>query len=268
MITEQDLGISTACLYPIDTEKALQVFLDMGFRVFEVFVNAYQEFSPAFMKKLKNLADEYGAVFTSVHPFTSPMESMLLFERYERRTEEGIELYKRFMNSAALLGAKYLVIHGKHEKRLGKLADTHEEEQYWETFGRLYRAGHDIGAYPIQENVFSHKSQDPRFILGMREYLQNDCAFVLDTKQCRMSDVPIENMIKAMGERLCHLHISDCDETSACLVPGYGAYDFGQLFSLLNSMHYQGKLVTEVYRSSYRKIDEIAESRRRMKKWF
>ena len=86
-------GISTACLYPLETEKSLELLLQLGFRLFEVFLNAEQELAPAFLKGLREKAKEYGAEFVSVHPYTSSSESLLLFGNYPRRTAEGFALY-------------------------------------------------------------------------------------------------------------------------------------------------------------------------------
>lgn len=273
MITEESLGVSTACLYPMYTEEAFDKLLAQGYRVFEVFVNAYQEFSPAFMKRLRQKGQEYGVIFTSVHPFTSLLESMLLFERYDRRTEEGIELYKRFMESAAVLGAKYVVIHGQHAGTGGlhmpAAAKKHsEDERYWEVFGRLYRAGYEIGAFPIQENVRLCRSAAPDFIRGMRQHLGEDCAFVLDIKQCRVSGVAIDDMLAAMGTRLRHIHLSDCSRDFPCLLPGFGDFDFRAFWQKLDGMDYDGRLVTEVYNTSYGDLSELSESRRRMRLLF
>ena len=80
-----ETGISTACLYPMETERALDLLLGLGFRRFEVFLNCESELQRPFLRELKARADEYGAVFTSVHPFTSAMESSLLFGNYPRR---------------------------------------------------------------------------------------------------------------------------------------------------------------------------------------
>ncbi len=269
MITQSSLGISTACLYPTITEEALQTLLDMGFGVFEVFLNAQQEFSHEYLKALKKRADAYGAVFTSVHPYTSAMESMLLFGEYDRRTQEGIDLYKGFMESAAVLGAKYVVIHGQQRRgATPKLYDINAcppDEKYWNIFGRLYEAGNEAGAHPAQENVVTMKSSHPAFIRGMREYLGSNCAFVLDTKQCRLSGVKVEEMAAAMGSRLCHVHISDCrGQEYPCLLPGFGEFDFKAFFALLEDMGYQGRLVTEVYNFSYGEVREIEISRKKM----
>lgn len=260
MITWENFGISTACLYPQLTEECLDKLLKMGFRAFEVFVNAESEFSHEFMRELKKRADNYGAVFTSIHPFTSALEGMLLFEAYDRRTDESIELYKRYMESAAVLGAKYVVIHGQRwvanpHKRLASY------ERYWDVFGRMHEAGHSIGAFPAQENVMGHRSAEPDFIKGMRAYLGEECKFVLDIKQCRISKVTEQDMISAMGSQLCHIHISDCTDDKPCILPGFGEFNFPEFFKMLDKAKYKGKLMTEVYGTSYENENEILQSK-------
>ena len=79
-------GVSTACLYPLETERSLDILLKLGYRRFEVFLNCMEELEPAFLRGLKEQADAYGASFVSIHPFTSAVESSLLFGDYPRRT--------------------------------------------------------------------------------------------------------------------------------------------------------------------------------------
>ena len=81
-------GVSTACLYPLEPERSLDLLLQLGYRRFEVFPNCMEELSPAYLRDLKGRADAYGAEFVSLHPFTSAMESSLLFGDYPRRTRE------------------------------------------------------------------------------------------------------------------------------------------------------------------------------------
>ena len=81
------VGISTACLYPMETKLALQTLLEKGFRHFEIFFNTYREIQPDYVRTLKSLLDEYGASVKSIHPFTSGFEGMLLFSNYETRTQ-------------------------------------------------------------------------------------------------------------------------------------------------------------------------------------
>lgn len=241
-----ETGISTACLYPMETEKSLETLLRLGFRLFEVFLNAEQELAPAFLKGLKERAEEYGARFVSVHPYTSSSESLLLFGNYPRRTAEGFALYCRYLEAAASLGAGYVVIHGQPRGH-GKLSDA----EYWERFGELSLLGEGLGAYPAQENVRQHRGSDPAFLRGMREALGSRCAFVLDVKQCVMAGFSVEETARAMGSRLCHVHLSDHTAEKPCLLPGDGDFDLEAFRALLLELRYEGAVVTEVYRDNF-----------------
>ena len=256
-------GVSTACLYPLEPERSLDLLLQLGYRRFEVFPNCMEELSPAYLRDLKSRADAYGAEFVSLHPFTSAMESSLLFGDYPRRTREAFDFYRRYMAAAAYLGAKYVVIHGQPQGH-GKLPD----EGYWQRFGELYRIGYEEGAFPAQENVRQHRGAVPAFIAGMRQYLGEDCAFVLDVKQCRMMGHPVEEVARAMGDRLCHVHLSDCREGRPCLLPGAGAFDLAGFRALLEEFHYQGAVITEVYRDNFGGTEELEQARQAVEEAF
>lgn len=256
-------GVSTACLYPLETEKALRVLLELGYRRFEVFLNCMEELSPAFLKELKAVAEGYGASFVSVHPFTSVAESNLLFGDYPRRTREAFDFYRRYMAACAFLGGRWVVIHGQPQGH-GKLPD----QGYWQRFGELYRLGKEEGAFPAQENVRQHRGASPAFIAGMGAYLGEDCAFVLDVKQARLSQVEPEAMARAMGKRLVHVHLSDCLPGRPCLLPGAGQMDLPRLRGLLEELGFSGTVVTEVYRHSFGQVEELAQALEFTKKHF
>lgn len=248
-------GVSTACLYPMETERALETLLRLGYRRFEVFLNAMEELSPPFLRGLGERARAYGASFVSVHPFTSAAESTLLFGDYPRRTREGFDFYRRYLAAAAQLGARWVVIHGQPQGH-GALSD----EGYWRRFGELYQLGKEEGAFPAQENVRQHRSARPEFIAGMARYLGEDCAFVLDVKQCRMAGAQVEDMVGAMGPRLVHVHLSDAAPGRPCLLPGAGEEDLPGLLALLGRAGFAGTLVTEVYRRNFEGEEELAAS--------
>lgn len=258
-----ETGISTACLYPMETEKALELLLQLGYRCFEVFFNSFREIERPFLRELKAMARHYGARFVSVHPFTAAAESPLLFQTYERRTEEGFQLYLKYMEAAAFLGAGYVVIHGSPQRSMWL-----DDEAYWERFGKLYRWAAPTGARPAQENVRTYKSLDPAFLKGMREYLGEDCAFVLDVKQCRITGQAIETVAAAMGGKLCHVHLSDCRGGEPCLLPGAGEFSLAGFRQLLEGMGYRGAVITEVYRSGFQGYDELEKSRNVMENIF
>lgn len=248
-------GISTACLYPMETEKAFRALLERGYRCFEVFLNSGREMELPFLRELKAMGEFYGARFVSVHPFTAAIEPLLLFGDYPRRTQEGFDFYMKYMEAAAFLGAGYVVIHGVLAGR------QMEDEAVWERFGELYRRAGSTGARPIHENVRNHKAADPAFLAGMRAYLGDDCGFVLDVKQCRMSGHSIESVGSAMGDKLRHVHLSDCRGGELCLLPGAGDFDLAGFRQMLEGWGYHGAVITEVYRWSFGQEEELGGSR-------
>ena len=52
-----DIGVSTACLYPMETEKALRALGEAGVRTVEVFFNADFEARPPILHELCRIRD-------------------------------------------------------------------------------------------------------------------------------------------------------------------------------------------------------------------
>ena len=73
-------GISTSCLYPMETKESLQTLTDMGFQEFEVFFNTFREIQSSYTLEMRKRLDDYGAVMRSIHPFTSGFESALILQ--------------------------------------------------------------------------------------------------------------------------------------------------------------------------------------------
>lgn len=46
------IGASTACLYPMETEKAVATLIENGFRIIEIFFNSFSELEPEYLEKL------------------------------------------------------------------------------------------------------------------------------------------------------------------------------------------------------------------------
>lgn len=250
------LGISTACLYPMETEKALETLLEMGFREFEVFVNTFSELEPSFAKMMRKMADEAGARIVSLHPFTCSFENMLFFTEYDRRTRDGIEFYKKYYETAAQLGASWLVLHGQRGYQNSGLSD----EQYIERYARLREAGLPFGVQLAQENVNSYRGERVEFIRKMHEQLGEDCSFVLDLKQAVRAGQNPMDMARAMGDRLVHIHLNDQAPGKECLLPGCGTFDYRELFAYLRQIGYQGLGVIEVYRHNFEELSELRAS--------
>jgi sugar phosphate isomerase/epimerase len=238
----------------METEKSLELLGKSGVRTCEVFLNTASESTPDFAKTLNKIKDEYGMEIVSVHPFSSFAETHMLFSEYERRFFDGLEFYKQCAETAAVLGAKVLVIHGS--KFPAKISNN----EYFERFSQLVEAGKEFGITVCQENVHAHFSHSPEFLKEMRNALGKDFRMVFDVKQAvRSGFAPLE-FAEEFKNEISHIHISDHKEGFDCLPPSEGIFDFRKLFEIMNSANYGGDYVIELYRHNYGEPDELIKA--------
>ena len=250
-----EIGISTASLYPTLLEDALEQLIQRQIPVAELFLNTFSELSAELRTTVRSMLDAGATKAISVHPFTSVLESSLFFTSYSRRFEDGVELYRRYFDYAAQMGAKILVFHGNHRNT------SRPPQRYYERFARLRQVAKENGIILAQENVYAHCSQDLSFLVEMRRYLQDEVEFVLDNKQAlRGGQDPME-MAEALGDRVVQLHLSDSIPGKDCLPPGEGSFDFHQYFSILKEKGYSGDGVIELYHNSYEFSQQLFDSR-------
>lgn len=247
-------GISTSCLYPMNTEKSLEALGKMGVKTCEVFLNSISETTPEFEKTLNAIKNEYGINIVSVHPFSSFSETYMLFGEYERRYLDVFEFYKRCFEFTAMADARFSIIHGSLKP--AKIS----ENEYFERFLKLIEAGKRYGITVCQENVNRHLSESPEFLERMKTALGNEFKLVFDVKQAvRAGYSPIEFAEKFKND-IVHIHISDHNSQQDCIPPGKGVFDFGKLVSVMNSAEYKGDYVIELYRSGFETEKDLAES--------
>lgn len=247
-------GISTACLYPLETEKSLSVLLRLGYRNFEVFVNCESEFSKEFMSQLYLTCKTYGARIHSVHLFTCGLEPFMFFSNYERRFNDSIDHYRKYFSRAAGVGASYVIFHGDRRD------STLPLENFCTRFAMLSEAAASEGVTLLQENVARCRSAKVSQILGMKKILGDKIKFVLDVKQAiRAGETPFD-MCDAMGKSIELVHLSDSTPEKDCLLPGAGTFDLKRFCQKLAGYSFNGPLIIEVYRDSYKEYNEIAKS--------
>lgn len=251
------IGASSACFYPLETEKSFQLLCENGFRDIEIFFNSPSETDAAFIKELKKIRDSYGVNVTSLHPYESFGEGYNFFSHYYRRYEDACENYKRFFSAAAELGADYVIMHGaKHG------ADICDEE-YAERFTRLCEIAMTFGCYMAHENVVNFSGQRPELMKLLKRYGKENFKMVLDVKQARKAKIPPEEYIKAVGDSIIHVHLSDYNNVSLCAPPSEkGLFDFRKLFDDLESINYKGKYIIELYSDGFDGIEDIINSAR------
>ena len=246
-------GISTASYYPEVPEFALKRMAVLGVKAAEVFINAPSELEKPYLRELRRIADRGGVRIVSIHPFTSEMEPLLFFSAYERRYQDGLELYKKFFEAANLLGADLLVFHGDRRQTQRTV------EEYCERFQGVMEAGERMGVTVAQENVPRCAAWNPAFFRSMAHCLP-EARFVLDVKQSVRAGFSASEMAGAMGRQIAHLHISDRDDASDCLTVGIGNSDLVGLIAQLKSQGFDGAVIEEVYRNSYGTYGELEAS--------
>lgn len=251
------IGASTACFYPLETEKALKKVTDLGFEKAEVFVNAPCEYDEDFIKELCAITENSGTEIISVHPFSSFLESSCIFGDYQRRFEDYIGLYQKTCHAAAMLGAKFVVIHGAVAMPKIPIPD----ERYFERFRKLIEIGKSEGVTVCQENVNRFKSQTIDFCKKMRAELGSDYHMVFDIKQTVRAGQNTFEFLEEFKNEIVHLHISDNGEQGDCLPIGRGSFDFNKMKSIMDSADYKGDCVIEIYSGSYDVEKVLKESK-------
>lgn len=247
-------GISSACFYPLETEKSIKLCGEMGFKNIEIFVNAPCELKGEILKDIKKEIALYNLDVVSVHPFTSFAESFTIFGSYKRRVNDTIELYKHFFNFANEVGADILVLHG------AKLMHTVDGEDYFERFARLRDCGKEFGVIVSQENVVNFRSGSVDFVKRMNNYLSGDFALTLDWKQCRRAGESPLDFIDAVGENIVNVHISDGDLNHDCLPPFEGQENIERIVNALKCKGYNGKYLIELYNDCFQNKEQIIAS--------
>lgn len=246
----KSVGISTACLYPMHIEDALRLYVEHGVPCTELFLNTFCEMTPGFIKKYRGILENGATRVVSVHPFTMPIESFLLFSSYRRRFEDGVDFYKRYFSFAAELGARCVVFHGcSQEQRVS-------HGLYLERYERLHREAKAFGVLLAQENVNRFMGSEPDLLRMMMEEIQ-DAAFVLDVKQTVRAGQNFWDMLDLLGERIVHLHLSDNAPGEDCLPPGNGIFDFKKLVQKLDVLHISVSPVIELYRENFKTPQEL-----------
>lgn len=141
------IGASTANLYPMNTEDALDALLRLGFRELEVFVNTESEIAPSFLRQLKESIQAAGARVVSLHPYISGSEPYILYSAYERRYRDGLDIYARLFEAASYLGAGLVVMHGDKAEGVLPVEESIARFEGVSDLGRTY------GVTLAQENV-------------------------------------------------------------------------------------------------------------------
>lgn len=249
------IGASSACFYPLETEKAFLNVAKMGFECCEIFFNSSSELEKPFIKELLSVRDNYGIKVLSFHPYRSFAEGYDLFSFYKRRYYDALESFKRYFEGMNTLGAEYLVLHGS------KFGSEIPLEEYAGRYARLDEVAESFGCKIAHENVVNFVGEKPEFMAFMKEKLGDSFKMVLDIKQARRAKVNVQDFIDIMGKNIVHVHLSDYSEEKDCVPPSEeGLFNFENLFRSLKNVGYEGRYIVELYSDGYNNKKEILQS--------
>ena len=164
------VGISTACFYPMETERSLIETGKLQADCVEIFINSPHELDKAYIDKFADIQKQYGVRVKSFHTYASFTESYYYFSSYERRFAESIEEFKRYFDGMHTLGAELLVMHGA--KIPGSIPDEQVFE-FVERFAKSIRHVHISDYTPTRDCVVplceNAQFDFQRFFAAMRD---------------------------------------------------------------------------------------------------
>lgn len=248
------IGISSACYYPLETEKSLVKLGETGTKTAELFFNTTSELEPPFVKELKAIRDNYSLNIVSVHPFMSFAESYFLFSNYERRYYDILPLYEKFFEASRELGAKIFVIHG------AKIPGSVDDALYCERFASLMELGKKFDITVAHENVVHYRGESPAYLQMMADNIGDDFRIVFDIKQARRAGFAYDDFLPLIKDHCCHIHISDHNDEKDCVPPFEGSFDFNTFFKKMKEIGYKGDYIIELYSWSYSDEGQIKRS--------
>lgn len=252
-----EVGVSTACFYPMRTEQAVEEIKKTKAGCVEVFLEARSEYDPEYCKRLKERLDEAGIRVVSVHGFVAGYEPFL-FSEYERRAKDALEEFQMVLEAARILGAKLNTFHGN---RLEAYTKDFDFKKYAEKFDLLCSVAEEKGIQISWENVSWCQSGNLEFLNKSLEWIRsNNFGFTLDLKQAARANYNYSEYLKIFKNRLLNVHISDLNDKSTCLLPGNGTQNFHRIYKDLRALCYDRALIIEVYHDAFYDTKEVIES--------
>lgn len=252
-----EIGISTAIFYPEErTEDAVRLLAREGFRVMEVFANSFFEFTKDYGDTLREIADEEHVRINSIHTVSSAFEPYL-FDAYERRRDDFFRIYQDFLDFGQRVGAKVYTFHGLIKKPHPKM--SFDDVVY--VYEKMVYEAELRGISLAQENVSWCLSGNLEYLKRLKEHVKGPLKFTLDVKQAVKAGHSPYEYLEIYGEDLANLHLNDHDESSTCLLPGEGHFDFRSLRNRVEELGYKGPGIIEVYRENYTSIKDLSKSK-------
>ena len=236
------LGLSSAAFYGrLETEESAAHLKELPLDFCEIFLETRSEYSAAFGQEVFSALN--GLECLSIHPQGIQFESGL-FGASPRQRRDAFETLTWVLDCGQALGARVLVFHGppdvRGSLRPGRIARLRE------TVAEFCALAEARGICLGWENVSWCALKRPEDAAFLREACPG-LHFVLDIKQAYQAGEDTFDFLPVLGDRLCHVHVLDWDETGSLCLPGQGVFDFPRLRRELENIGYQGDILLEPY---------------------
>ena len=238
--------------------RAVRMNLEAGFEAidFSMYNGDESVFSPGgkiLAAELRRLAASYGAVFNQAHaPFTR-------FKIGAENADENRAIFYsvlRGIDIAAELGAPVIIVHPA--VICPHLSADDRFEMNMEFYSKVLPRAKNLGVKIAIENMWGrHKDNKDRIVKSvcsdaaeLNRYVDGlDDSFVtacLDIGHAGLVGESADGMIRAIGDHLGALHISDNDFTRDLhIMPYTGKINFDRVTSALASVGYRGDITLE-----------------------
>jgi D-psicose/D-tagatose/L-ribulose 3-epimerase len=178
----------------------------------------------------------------------------------------GVELNKKTLDCCAAAGCETLV--GPYHSALGFFSGAGPTEDEWkwgvETMREVAEYAGSVGvqlgieALNRFECYFLNTHADStRFV---RDVDHPACGIMYDTFHCNIEEKSVTDAVKAGGDKLVHIHISENDRST----PGAGQVRWDENFDAIVSSGYDGWLVIEAFGLALPEIAAATKIWRRM----
>lgn len=250
-----EIGVSTASLFKRQyNEDALVTLNEIDARVCEIFLGTYREYTEEFANLLKSRVGSLKV--HSIHTLNTHFEPQL-FAVNPRAIDDAYEIYGNCLNTAKLLGATNYTLHG-----IARFKRNIFYNNYQSIGPRIENARQFALNYGVDmclENVEWAYYNHVGFLTEILKYSPN-LKTCLDIKQARIAGEGYAEYINEMGNRINTVHLSDITNLGKICLPGFGVFDFDDLFKRLKDVDFKGNMLIEVYFEDYNDIPEIKES--------
>ncbi|HEX5495875.1 MAG TPA: sugar phosphate isomerase/epimerase [Mycobacteriales bacterium] len=227
------VGLSTASVYPESTAVAFQLAARLGYDGIEVMV--WNDPVSQDATALRRLSDYHGVPVLAVHaPCLAVTQAVWTTDPWEK--------LRRGRAAAETLGASTVVVHPpfrwqrdyarKFGDGLARLADQTDVRFCVENMFPLRFGGTEVSVYsphwdPVDED-YPH--------------------LVLDLSHTAVSRSDPLAVVRAMGDRLSHLHLADGTglPRDEHLVPGRGGQPCAEVLDLLARQRFDGSVIVEI----------------------